>query len=172
MADAFTYPPNPMIAADPSGLKQDDVAGSAPEEATEESESVDPNVPIEDCNNGNKCGSGDGGGLGGAARSGAEGEGVVYVRTDVKTGEKYVGQSQSESRFRQRQQEHVREHPDSDFEFEILGRARTGEQLDRKEEYYIRQMGGPKNKANPDGLLANKRHQMNDQRYLDAGGDY
>src|SRR6266511_3553815 len=101
-----------------------------------------------------------------------EGEGVVYVRSDVKTGKNYVGQSQSELRFRQRQHEHVREHPDSDFEFEILGRARTGEQLDRKEEYYIRQMGGPKNKANPDGLLANKRHQMNDQRYLDAGGDY
>ena len=43
--------------------------------------------------------------------------------------------------------------------------------MDRLEEYFIRSMGGPTNKSNPAGELANKRHQMSDTRYMDAGGD-
>lgn len=38
-------------------------------------------------------------------------------------------------------------------------------------EAHIRRGGGPTNKRNPDGGLANRRHQMNDKRYRDAGGD-
>lgn len=39
------------------------------------------------------------------------------------------------------------------------------------EEHFIRQGGGPPNKGNPNGGLANRRHQMNDTRYREAGGD-
>ena len=56
-------------------------------------------------------------------------------------------------------------------EFFVIDRGHPGTHLDRLEEYYIRQGGGPTKKGNPDGGLSNKRHQMNDQRYLDAGGD-
>jgi hypothetical protein len=52
------------------------------------------------------------------------------------------------------------------------GCAQPGAQLDRLEEYFIRQGGGPTSAANPNALLGNLRHQMNDARYLAAGGDY
>ena len=42
--------------------------------------------------------------------------------------------------------------------------------LDVAEESWIRQLGGPTNNSNPDGLLSNKRYQMNDVRYRAAGG--
>jgi len=45
-------------------------------------------------------------------------------------------------------------------------------ELDRMEEYYIRQGGGPTNLGNPNGGLANLRHQMSDSRYWAAGGDF
>jgi hypothetical protein len=39
------------------------------------------------------------------------------------------------------------------------------------EEFFIRGHGGPTTKRNPSGALANKRHQMSESRYQDAGGD-
>jgi hypothetical protein len=54
----------------------------------------------------------------------------------------------------------------------MIGRAEPGAQLDRLEEYFIRLEGGPTNLSNPEGLLANLRHQMSDARYWGAGGDY
>lgn len=78
----------------------------------------------------------------------------------------------SEERFLLRQAEHARAHPNADFEFEILGRANRGQELDRLEEYFIRQGGGPTTRRNPYGGLANRRHQMSDERYAFAGGDY
>nr|WP_237686509.1 DUF6531 domain-containing protein [Arthrobacter jiangjiafuii] len=99
-------------------------------------------------------------------------EGVVYLRTDLSGGmEPYVGQSKSLERFELRQTEHDRAFPEARFRFEELGFADPGVKLDRLDEFYIRQHGGPTNKGNPDGLLSNKRHQMNDMRYTDAGGD-
>lgn len=76
------------------------------------------------------------------------------------------------ARFLARQAEHARANPNADFEFEIIGRANPGTELDRLEEYYIRQGGGPTNLSNPNGGLGNWRHQMSDSRYSDAGGDY
>lgn len=97
--------------------------------------------------------------------------GIVYRRTDLMGGKPYIGQAKSESRFITRQAEHARANPDADFEFEIIGRAEPGVELDRLEEYFIRQGGGPTNISHPDGGLANWRHQMSDLRYGQAGGD-
>jgi len=55
--------------------------------------------------------------------------------------------------------------------FEIIGRAKPGSELDRMEEFFIRQEGGPTNLNNPNGGLANVRHQMSGPRYVGAGGD-
>lgn len=104
-----------------------------------------------------------------AAEAGEDAAGIVYRRTDAAGGKPYIGQSKSDSRYIKRQSEHARANPDADFDFEIIGRARPGSQLDRMEEFYIRQGGGPTNLSNPNGGLA--RHQMNDQRYWGAGGD-
>lgn len=98
-------------------------------------------------------------------------EGIVYGRIDAAGGKPYVGQAKSEARYAARQAEHARANPDADFDFEILGRANPGTELDRMEEYFIRQGGGPTNGSNPGGGLANLRHQMSDSRYLAAGGD-
>ena len=97
--------------------------------------------------------------------------GIIYRRTDLVGGKPYVGQAKSEARYLARQAEHARANPESDFEFEILGRAEPGVELDRMEEYFIRQGGGPTNLSNPEGGLANWRHQMSGPRYLEAGGD-
>lgn len=101
-----------------------------------------------------------------------KGEGLVYRRTDLNGGKPYVGQSKNEARFRARQQEHARGNPYSDFRYEVLGREAPGAQLERLEEYFIRRLGGPTNLRNPFGGLANRRHQMRDQRYFGAGGGY
>jgi len=98
--------------------------------------------------------------------------GIVYRRIDAAGGKPYVGQAKSDARFLARQAEHARANLNADFEFEIIGRANPGTELDRLEEYYIRQGGGPTNRGNPAGRLANLRHQMSDSRYADAGGDY
>lgn len=97
--------------------------------------------------------------------------GVVYHRTDELGGKPYVGQAKDWDRYEARQLEHTRDNPDALFSFDVLGRAEPGVPLDRLEERWIRELGGPTNKSNPDGLLANKRHQMSDQRYEAAGGD-
>lgn len=107
----------------------------------------------------------------GAAAAKLEREGIVYLRTDKLGGKPYVGQAKSATRYGERQVEHARDHPFADFEYDILGRAEPGTALDRLEEFFIRQHGGPTTKRNPGGSLANKRHQMSDSRYQQAGGD-
>ena len=95
--------------------------------------------------------------------------------TGVRTspaGSRASARPRATPRFLARQAEHARANPDADFEFEIIGRANPGTELDRLDEYYIRQGDGPTNLGNPDGWLANLRHQMSDSRYADAGGDY
>jgi hypothetical protein len=97
--------------------------------------------------------------------------GIVYQRTELLDGKPYIGEAKSGSRFITRQAEHARANPDADFEFEIIGRAEPGAELNRLEEYFIRQGGGPTNLSHPDGGLANWRHQMSDPRYSHDGGD-
>ena len=98
-------------------------------------------------------------------------EGVIYLRADKAGGIKpYVGQSESWARYLERQAEHARAFPDADFEFRVLQRVDRGLSLDVAEESWIRQLGGPTNKLNPNGLLSNRRYQMNDMRYRAGGG--
>jgi len=97
--------------------------------------------------------------------------GIIYRRTDITDGLKpYIGQTKSEDHFLLRQAAHAREHPDAAFRFERIDRGHPGVDLDRREEFHIRNEGGPTNKGNPDGGLSNKRHQMSDKRYDAAGG--
>ncbi|WP_330986333.1 MULTISPECIES: hypothetical protein [Enterobacterales] len=94
------------------------------------------------------------------------------MRTNPKTGEIYVGQAKSDARFAARQGEH-----DSALgvrhDYQELGRAKPGTDLDVLEETKIREMGGIKetSRGTPKGgTLANKRHQMSDARYKSNGG--
>lgn len=105
-----------------------------------------------------------------AAEAGDDAVGVVYRRPDELGGKPYIGQSKSDDRFRARQAKHARANPDAVFRYDELGRARPGTQLDRREESYIRQGGGPTNRGNPNGGLANRRHKMSDQRHWGVGG--
>lgn len=93
-------------------------------------------------------------------------EGIVYERINPKTGERYVGQSRSEERYLERQAEH-----DTNLgvthEYNQLGRAKAGKDLNVLEETHIRLGGGPTNKG---GKLANKRYQMSEKNYRAAGG--
>ncbi|MFF4010641.1 polymorphic toxin-type HINT domain-containing protein [Streptomyces sp. NPDC001717] len=94
--------------------------------------------------------------------------GVVYLRTDLITGEEYVGQAKSWDRFLKRQREHARDYPNKSFTFEVLGRANPGQDLDVLEESWMRAGGGKK--TVPGSVLENTRVQMNDGRYKAAGG--
>ncbi|WP_255531956.1 RHS repeat-associated core domain-containing protein [Planomonospora sp. ID82291] len=96
-------------------------------------------------------------------------DGIVYLRTDLITGEEYVGQAKSPERYQKRQKEHAKKHPNSLFTFEVLGRAKPGVDLDVLEESWIRAGGG--SRKDPGSALSNDRRQMNDKRYKNAGGD-
>jgi RHS repeat-associated protein len=93
-------------------------------------------------------------------------KGIVYLRTNVVTGEKYIGQAKSESRFAKRQKEHDKNLL-SKHEYEPLGNATPGKQLDVLEESMIRNHGSI---AKEGGSLLNKRHQMSDKNYRANGG--
>jgi hypothetical protein len=70
-------------------------------------------------------------------------EGVVYLRTDRFGGIKqYGGQTKSEARFIERQAEHARAHPEADFEYSMVRRAKPGEQLDIAEHEFIQELTG------------------------------
>ncbi len=89
-------------------------------------------------------------------------EGIIYRRTNPKTGEQYIGRSKSEGAFLNRQAAH-----DNNLrvkhEYEIVGRGNNGTSLRVAEESAIRSNGGT-------GKLANKRFEMNDKAYRSAGG--
>jgi hypothetical protein len=80
-----------------------------------------------------------------------------------------VGKAKSTARFNARQLEHDFE-KNVEHNYKILGKAKPGQQLDVLEETWIRKLGGPTNKSNPNGRLENKRFQMSDKRYRAAGG--
>ncbi len=104
---------------------------------------------------------------GDVAEAGGEvAEGIVYRRLNYKTGETYVGQSKSAERFETRKKEHNRAHK-VEHDYQVLGNANPGKDLDVLEEDMIRIHGGPQREGGP---LANKRHQMTEKRYRGAGG--
>lgn len=90
----------------------------------------------------------------------------MYGRVNPQTGERYVGQAKSPARYAARQGEHNAE-LGMEHNFTQLGRAKPGVKLDKLEEDFIRQSGGPSNQG---GTLANKRYQMSEERYRAAGG--
>ncbi len=92
--------------------------------------------------------------------------GVIYKRINPKTGEEYIGQAKSMERFMQRQKEHDKS-LGIKHKYSVVGRAEPGVKLDVLEEKMIRQSGGLSKEG---GTLANKRHQMSNERYKAAGG--
>ncbi|MEW9702990.1 hypothetical protein ABRS97_27985, partial [Paenibacillus sp. SI92] len=68
-------------------------------------------------------------------------EGIVYKRTNIKTGKEYVGQAKSIERYILRQKEHATKNGQQ-YEFEELGRAKAGSELDILEQTMINLHGG------------------------------
>ncbi len=96
-------------------------------------------------------------------------EGIVYRRTDL-SGEiaPYGGQAKSEARFIERQAEHARANPDADFEFEIVGRAEPGVQLDVLEHNFIQELtGGVAARKSP--LVSNLKDPVGAARRVELG---
>ncbi len=91
-----------------------------------------------------------------------EGLGVVYRRTNPKSGEMYIGRSKNEGAFARRMWAHDGQHGVK-HQYEIIDRAMDGTPLRVLEESMIRRHGGP-------GKLASKRYEMNDHAYRAAGG--
>ncbi len=101
--------------------------------------------------------------------------GVIYLRqifdtaTDKAVGQEYVGQAISDARYLARQAEHERDLQKAfpglglEYRFTPLETSVPVGDLSKLEEDWIRAGDGP-------GALANKRHQMNDDRYQKAGG--
>ncbi len=96
-------------------------------------------------------------------------DGIIYRRTDGNGGKPYIGLSKDAKRYAARQQEHRRANPDADFDFKIIDRGQPGTALRRLEEYWIRREGGPTNFGNPNGGLANRRHEMSDSNFWGTG---
>jgi hypothetical protein len=107
-----------------------------------------------------------------SALKGPAGKGLIYQRTDMN-GEiqPYIGQAKSMEHFDQRVYDHNTTYPNADFKYEFLQQGiAPGTPLDVAEETWIRNMGGPTNLKNSEGMLSNKRVQMNDEAYRAAGG--
>ncbi|MBK6779768.1 MAG: hypothetical protein IPI38_17465 [Gemmatimonadetes bacterium] len=96
-----------------------------------------------------------------AEASASRASGVVYRRTNLKTGEQYIGRSKNEAAFEGRVGAHDRKFA-TKHKYDIIDRA-DGTQLRVAEESAIRRHGGP-------SKLANKRFEMNDEAYRAAGG--
>lgn len=96
-------------------------------------------------------------------------KGIVYERTNPKTGKEYVGQAKSLAHYEARKTAHDGS-KGVKHDYKITDRARPGKKLDVAEESAIRKKGGPTNKSSPNGKLENKRHQMSEENYKKAGG--
>ena len=86
--------------------------------------------------------------------------GIIYLRTDLDTGAKYVGRTNNIVRYMLRQQEHARANPGSRYEFEILRRQVPISGIRQAEQEEIDNGGGPTNKSHPDGGLENRRNEI------------
>jgi len=103
------------------------------------------------------------------AKANANGEGIIYRRTNPKTGKEYYGQAKNQKAYEQRKKYHDKKHGVT-HEFQIVERGKVGKDLNIKEENWIRKNGGPNNGKGNQGTLENKRHEMNDKRYDKGGG--
>jgi RHS repeat-associated protein len=93
-------------------------------------------------------------------------EGIVYKRTNPKTAKEYIGKSKDEANFVKRQKAHDKS-KGVKHDYDIVERANPGKDLSMAEEKHIRRGGGPENKG---GKLENKRYEVNDPKYKEAGG--
>ena len=91
-----------------------------------------------------------------------QGEGVIYKRTNPKTGGCYIGQCKSQKRFGERKKEHDRDKGEQ-HEYEVLEDDIHADDLDYVEDTYIRDEGLDN--------LENKRHQMSETRRKDYERD-
>ncbi|MCM8625541.1 MAG: hypothetical protein NFW05_06180 [Candidatus Accumulibacter sp.] len=98
--------------------------------------------------------------------AGKEGEGIIYKRTHPETGEPYIGRADNAKNYEARQKFHDRKEGVK-HDYEVVDRGEPGRNLRMKEETHIRQNGGPKTQG---GNLANKRYEINEEAYRDAGG--
>lgn len=97
----------------------------------------------------------------------AQGEGIIYKRTDPKTGEIYIGQAKSEKRFAERQKEHDRK-LGQEHEYEVIDRADPGIDLDVAEHNRIQEAtGGVRAKDSP--KVANKKDPVGAKRRKELG---
>lgn len=90
-------------------------------------------------------------------------EGIVYRRTDDNGSPDYYGQAKSDERYGKRQQEVARQHPDADFEFEIVDRAEPGVDLDVAEHHKIQEATGGV-RAKDSDKVANKKDPVGPRR--------
>lgn len=93
-------------------------------------------------------------------------DGLAYKRTNPKTGEGYIGATKSPERYDARRAEHDTK-LGVQHDYEVLGTAPPGTKLDALEESMIRTHGGLRKEGGP---LANRRHQMREERYRASGG--
>jgi RHS repeat-associated protein len=93
-------------------------------------------------------------------------KGVVYRRTNPKTGKQYIGKSKDDKNFLRRQKAHDRRHGVK-HKYEVIENAEPGDNLAKAEEDWIRKGGGPETQGGP---LENRRYEMNPGRYAGAGG--
>lgn len=98
-----------------------------------------------------------------------DGVGVIYKRTDPRDGSVYIGQSKDTYNYERRRRSHDRKAGVQHLYEELerrQGISRDG--LRKLEEDWIRRSGGIKSRG---GSLRNRRHEMNDVRYREMGGN-
>ncbi|MCC6149730.1 MAG: hypothetical protein IT461_05725, partial [Planctomycetes bacterium] len=102
-----------------------------------------------------------------ALKSLREHAGVIYERTNVRTGAKYIGKAKNWNRFLARRAEHARKTRQI-YSFRIIDRKPGGRLLSLAEEEWMRRYGGPCSYGGP---LENRFAAMNDLEYVLSGGD-
>ncbi len=93
------------------------------------------------------------------------GDGFIYKRISTQSDE-YIGKSKDYDNFLERQYRHdLNPKLDGPHQFEVMGQAKPGLDLNILEETWIRNAGGLRKEG---GTLLNGRHEMNAGRYLDG----
>jgi RHS repeat-associated protein len=93
------------------------------------------------------------------------GDGFIYKRTSTQA-EEYIGKSKDYDNFLERQYRHdLNPKLDGPHNFEVMGNAKPGLDLNILEETWMRNGGGLQREG---GTLLNGRHEMNADRYLDG----
>ncbi|CNL55950.1 RHS protein [Yersinia pseudotuberculosis] len=100
--------------------------------------------------------------------------GIIYLRTDRRSGREYIGKSKNQQTYEKRKKAHDRKAKKNDpthqgYNFVELEQSIVGaDPLAKAEEDWIRAGEGPTG-VNGAGL-ENERHEMNDDRYANNGG--